>query len=157
MAVTKPKLPKKSPPIKKSPKTDKTNETTGKTVVINEAPAGKASPTSTVGVPISGQKRRKKEAPQQKVNEQEIPWVKFMKKRQHTGEHLKPLATVWKGGGDIIMKQSKFLNHILIFNKRMDLAQWLTSKSVKCMMFLSDKTNKNLVRFKESLLDLKTN
>ena len=51
MAVTKPKSPKKSPPIKKSPKIDKTNKTIGQTVGINEAPSGKASPTSKVAVP----------------------------------------------------------------------------------------------------------
>jgi hypothetical protein len=39
----------------------------------------------------------------------------------------------------------------------MELAQWLTSKSVKCMIFLSEETNENLVRIKESLLELKTN
>ncbi len=53
MAVMKPKSPKKSPHIKKSPKPDKTNKTTGQTVVINEAPSGKASPTSAVAVPPS--------------------------------------------------------------------------------------------------------
>ena len=39
----------------------------------------------------------------------------------------------------------------------MELAQWLTSKSVERMMFLSEETNENLVRIKESLLELKMN
>ncbi len=102
MAVTKQKSPKKSPPIKKSPKTDKTNNTTGQTVVIKEAPSGKASPTGTVAVSPSKQKRSKKESPQQNLTEHKILWVKFVKKREWTEKHLKPLATVWKEGGNNI-------------------------------------------------------
>ena len=38
----------------------------------------------------------------------------------------------------------------------MELAQWLTSKSVKRMMYLSEETNEDLVSIRESLLELKT-
>ncbi len=39
----------------------------------------------------------------------------------------------------------------------MELAKWLTSKSVKHMMFLSKETNEDLVIIKDSLLELKMN
>jgi hypothetical protein len=147
MIANKPKSPVKAPPTKKSDKTDETTETTKQTVTTKEVAAMETSPTSTPAGPPSAQKKRKiptlhNNVTKQEVTKQEQPWVEFVKSKQWIDKDLRPPATSWwEGEGkDNTISRSKFLHCIITFNKRMELAQWLTSKSIERVMILSNET-----------------
>ena len=158
--VTKPKSPKKVPPTENSDKTVATTETTNQTVAKKQAPAKKTSPTTTSAGPPSARKKRKveKRVAKQEVTEEEEPWVQFVASKRWMDRDLQPPSTNWQEvkSKDNNVTLLRFLQRIITFNRRMELAQWLTSKSIERVIILGNETEQNLVEIKNSLLKWKS-
>ena len=130
----------------KAPKSKSDSNAKGAVTDGDSATPTKSSPKFSQRIPKKRERTTKK-----KVHDDEMEWVKFVKDETWDDMHLSPPPAVWKDDINNTETRFLFLERILTFNKRIELAKWLETKPPERLSVLDDATKQNLTKIRTSL------
>ena len=130
----------------KAPKSKSGSKAKGALTHGDSATPTKPSPKPSQRIP-----RKKDRTTKKKVHDDEMEWVKFVKKETWNDMHLSPPPAVWEDDINNTEARFLFLDRILTFNKRMELAKWLATKPPERLSVLDNATEQNLTKIRTCL------
>lgn len=154
-AMVKQKSPTKSPTKSPKGKKKKSPEKKQKDDTLTaDMESDKASTTTPVAVPPPATDTTKKPTSNPEFNKEETTWIKYMKGKGWNDDKLAPPNTVWEDDETNDVPKWKFLHRIIRFDKRVELSNWLASRSPEALKRLSDETDLNLLCIQKTLQEL---
>ena len=130
----------------KAPKSNSGSKAKGAVMLDDSATPTKQSPKSSQRIP-----KKSDRTPNEKVHDDEVEWVKFVKKQNWNDMDLSPPPAVWKDDINNTETRFLFLERILTFNKRIELAKWLATKPPERLTVLDKATKQKLTNIRTSL------